>query len=80
MTILTCKTMRATVVTSATLFILGVLLQLPTMVPGLLHELLPVILSYLGLLAMLISFVLIVMIAILMLFPGISVGLKPCQH
>jgi len=50
------------------------------MVPGLLHELLPVILSYLGLLAMLISFVLIVMIAILMLFPGISVGLKPCQH
>ena len=80
MSILTCKTMRAAVITSATFFILGVLLQLPTMAPGLLPELLPVILSYLGLLAMLISFVLIVMVAILMLFPGISVGLKPCQH
>jgi len=80
MSAFTCKTMRATVVTSAVLFILGVLLQLPTMVPGLLHELLPVILSYMGLLAMLIGFVLIVMVAILVLFPGISVGLKPCQH
>ena len=80
MSILTCKTMRATVVTSATLFILGVLLQLPSMVPDLLHELVPVILSYLGLMAMLIGFVLIVIVAILTLFPGISIGLKPCQH
>lgn len=80
MTILTCKTMRATVITSAAIFVLGVLLQLPAMLPGLQSELLPVILSYVGLLAMLISFVLILMVAILMLFPGISVGLKPCQH
>jgi hypothetical protein len=72
--------MRAAVITSATLFILGILFQLSTMASGLLPELLPVILSYLGLLAMLISFVLIVMVAVLVLFPGISVGLKPCQH
>ncbi len=80
MTILTCKTMRATVIISAAIFVLGILLQLPTMLPGLQSELLPVILSYVGLLAMLISFVLVVMVAILTLFPGISVGLKPCQH
>ena len=80
MTFFSCKTMRTAVITSATLFILSVLLQLPVMAPGLLPELLPVILSYLGLLAMFISFVLIVMVAILSLFPGISFGLRPCQH
>ena len=80
MSIFTCKTMRTAVITSATLFVLSILLQLPTMALGLLPELLTVILSYLGLLAMLISFVLIVMVAILSLFPGISFGLRPCQH
>ena len=80
MTILTCKTMRVTVIISATIFVLGILLQLPTMLPGLQSESLTVIFSYVGLQAMLISFVLVVMVAILTLFPGISVGLKPCQH
>ena len=80
MTILTCKTMRAVVVTSAAFFTMGALLQILTMIPGPMAGLLSVILSYLGLLAMLISFVLIVVTAVLMLFPGVSIGLKPCQH
>ena len=80
MSILTCRKMRLAVVTSAVAFLLGILLQVPTLTPGFLPELIPIIASYLGFVSMLFSFVLIVGVALLLLFPRISVGLKLCQH
>ena len=57
-----------------------ILFQAPIFTRSLLPDLLPVILSYLGFVAMLFSFVLMVLVAILLLFPRVSIGLKLCQH
>ncbi|MCP3870416.1 MAG: hypothetical protein GY703_20455 [Gammaproteobacteria bacterium] len=75
-----CSKLRIAVVISAASFLLGILLQVPTLFPGLFPGLVPVVLSYGGFLAMLFSFILMSLLAVVVLIPRVSTGLKPCQH
>jgi len=80
MKMLTCKTMRTAVLISAILFTAGILLQIPALTSLFDGKFFEVILAFLGLIGMFISFALTALVAIASLFPKASRRLKLCQH
>ena len=80
MNVLTCKTMRTAVLISAIVFAAGVLFQIPALTSLFDGKFFEVILAFLGLMGMFISFALATIVAIASLFPKASRRLKLCQH
>ena len=77
----TCKTLRAAVSLAAILFLTGMLLQLPALLVFLFQPgALTAYLSYLGLISMLASPVLILFVGLVSLLPGVNAQLGACQH
>ncbi|MCB1857177.1 MAG: hypothetical protein KDI63_02845 [Gammaproteobacteria bacterium] len=75
-----CSVMRATVLSSALLFAFGLAAQLPAVVEWAEPTLTPALISYLGLLAMLLSPIVLVAAVVVSSLPGINRRLGSCQH
>lgn len=80
MNLLTCKNVRITVAVAAVLFVLGFVLQTPRLFLGTNFPAIATLLSGTGLLAMIISPLLMLGLAILALIPGLSRRLELCDH
>ncbi|MCB1774646.1 MAG: hypothetical protein KDI88_13605 [Gammaproteobacteria bacterium] len=80
MSLINCKVLRFVVMTAAGLFILGLALQLPRLVFAGDFPVLTTLLSGTGLLAMVLSPILMLGIAVLVLLPKVSRSLELCQH
>ena len=76
----TCKVMRSVVVVSAALFGFGLLLQLPVIISWLHPQIPAAFFSYLGLLAMLLSPLVLLLAAVVSSIPMVSHKLDSCQH
>ena len=76
----TCKVMRSVVVVSAALFGFGLLLQLPVIILWLQPHIPAAFFSYLGLLSMLLSPLVLLLAAVVSSIPMVSHKLDSCQH
>ncbi len=75
-----CDSMKTLVVTSAVLFAGGMLLQLPALLSFFGSRFVEVILAFIGLLGMFTSLSLVLVVALVSLFPKASRRLKLCEH
>lgn len=80
MNIINCRKLRLAVTVAVGLFILGVLLQVPRLALPTDFATLTTLFSGTGLLAMVLSPVLLVLVTVVSLFPGISRQLHLCEH
>ncbi|MCB1852938.1 MAG: hypothetical protein KDI83_19560 [Gammaproteobacteria bacterium] len=80
MQIFNCKVMRSVVVVSTVVFGLGLVLQLPTIVAWLQSPLSAALLSYLGLLLIVVSPLLLLVAAVVFSIPAVNHRLDSCQH
>lgn len=81
MSVINCKNLRLTVVFAAVLFVFGFILQTPRMLP--LANEYPVVVALFsgaGLLAMLLSPLLMILSAVIVLFPAAARQLDLCRH
>lgn len=79
MSLINCKKLRLFVVAAFALFLLGIVLQVPRMVLGEPTSLIT-LLSGMGLLAVVLSPIVMIIVSLLSLFPGASRKLNLCNH
>ena len=80
MQMLTCKVMRSVVVVAAVMFSFGALMQLPAIVSWLQPQFSIAFLSYIGLVLMLMSPLILLVSAVVFSIPVVSHKLDSCQH
>lgn len=80
MSLVNCKFLRAVVFSAGVLFVLGIALQVPRVLLPSDFATLATLLSGTGLMAMVLSAVIMLSMGLLVLFPGISRSLNLCQH
>lgn len=80
MQLFSCKVMRSMVVVSTATFSFGVILQLPSVLSWLQPQLSTAFFSYLGLLLMLLSPLILGISALIFSVPYVSHKLDSCQH